>query len=150
MKKTFAMILIVSLVLVLAMSCSPEQSAPGSEAVLPSPEEVKKPNATELTKLESVYNTAQADLMAYIGTEGNLANIINNLASEIESRLGNVTIEIDGSTITTKTTNTSLGFSYTSVEKTNEDGSTETTITLIKGFDTYVIKESSKLFSNKG
>lgn len=150
MKKTFSMILIVSLVLVLALSCSPEQSAPGSEAVLPSPEEVKKPNETELANLESVFNIAQADLMEYIGTGENLPNLINELASEIQIRSGNVTIEFKDSTTTVKTTNNSLGFEYISVEKVNGDRSTEETTTIVKDRVTYVIKVESELFSDTG
>lgn len=139
MRKTLSTILIVSLVLVLALSCSPEQSAPGPEVVLPSTEEIKerpKEGSAELLKLDEIFANGKTDLMSFIGDETNLTKLTYELVPEINRRAANVKVEVTGSKMTIKTINKSFGFDYTE-EESKEGEKTVTTKILVKGGTTY-------------
>lgn len=139
MRKTLSTILIVSLVLILALSCSPEQSAPGPEVKLPSTEEIKerpKEGSAELLALDDIFATGKTDLMSFIGDETNLTKLTDELVPEINRRAANVKVEVTGSKMTIKTINKSFGFDYTE-EESKEGEKTVTTKTLVKGNNTY-------------
>lgn len=139
MRKTLSTILIISLVLVLALSCSPEQSAPGPEVKLPSTEEIKerpKEESAELLALDDIFATGKTDLMGFIGDETNLTKLTDELVPEINRRAANVKVEVTGSKMTIKTINKSFGFDYTE-EESKEGEKTVTTKTLVKGGTTY-------------